>query len=140
LVVNLVLEPKSITFANANILMFVRDAWEVTQLTQEIPENVYKIPYTKKKEFQVSAQDSNGTLINKNSSVLNVNPVLVLPVTDKTVSPITLFVLILQPKIVMNTKCSNPMIILLKLEMFVSILTDQPTPLSWPSQFCLSYH
>jgi len=67
--VNSVSELKSITHAIANTLMLVRDAWEVSQLIQEIQENVLKIKITKKKEFLISAQDSNGILINKNSSV-----------------------------------------------------------------------
>jgi len=138
--VNLLLELKLITHAVANILMLVKDVWEVSQSTQEIPENVYKIPITKKKEFQISALDSNGTPIRNNSSVLNVNRDMELLAIDKTVFPITLFVLIPQPKIVMNTKCSNPMIIQLIPETFVSPLTDQPTPPFWPSQFCLSFH
>jgi len=110
-------------------------------LIQEIPEDASKIRIMLKKEFPVFAQDLIGIQINNNSFVLNVNPDMVLPVTDKTVFPTTLFVLIHQPKIVTNMKCSNPMTVQkLQPETFVSLLTDPPTHPSWHSQFCLSFH
>jgi len=71
--------------------------------------NVLKMQTTKKKKFLIFALDLNGTLINKNSSVLNVNSDSVFQTTEKIAFLTTVLALIIKSKIAISMICSKLM-------------------------------